>query len=184
MKRLMVLIAIAVAAAAFAERPAGDVKPQAHYGAVARRLVSMLERHHVLQQRFNDEMSRRAWTNLVTQYDPAHMIFLKSDIDRFSQMETGIDDALRRGDVSFGYDVFKVFCDRLAGRVQFVTNLLQDTEFDFTQKEKYKWSRKEAPWPETMEECNELWRKRIKNELLSQTLSRELDEEKKKQEEE
>ena len=184
MKRQMVFVLVTVAGAMFADRPAVEVKPQAHYATVARRLVGMLERHHVLQQRFDDEISRRAWTNLVTQYDPAHMIFLKADIDRFSRMDTGIDDALRAGDVSFGYDVYNVFCERLAGRVGFVTNLLQTTEFDFTKNEEYKWSRKDAPWPETQEECDELWRKRIKNELLSQTLARELDEEKAKQDEE
>ena len=184
MKKIIALLMLPLSFAAFANRPVSEVKPQAHYGSVARRLVNMLERHHVLQQRFDDEMSRRAWTNLVTQYDPAHMIFLKGDIDRFSRMETGIDDALRAGDVSFGYEVFQVFADRLSGRVEFVTNLLQQTEFDFTKSEEYKWSRKDAPWPETIEECDELWRKRIKNELLSQTLSRELDEEKAKQDEE
>ena len=183
MKKLMVLLTVSAMAAVFAGRPDADVKPQPHYGSVARRLVNMLERHHVLQQRFDDEMSRRAWTNLVTQYDPAHMIFLKSDVDRFSRMETGIDDALRSGDVTFGYEVFKVFSERLAGRVDFVTNLLNTTEFDFTKNEEYKWSRKEDPWPETIDECNELWRKRIKNELLAQTISRELDAEKAKKDE-
>ena len=184
MKKLMFLLAVSAMASAFAGRPASDVKPQPHYGSVARRLVNMLERHHVLQRRFDDEMSRRAWTNLVTQYDPAHMIFLKSDIDRFSRMETGIDDALRSGDVSFGYEVFHVFCDRLAGRVGFVTNLLGTAEFDFTKNEEYKWSRKDDPWPGTVEECDELWRKRIKNELLAQTISRELDQEKARKDEE
>ena len=184
MKRLLMGLALAGTLAAGADRPATEVKPQAHYGSVARRLVNMLEKHHVLRHSFDDEISRRAWTNLVTQYDPAHMIFLKSDIDGFARMETGIDDALKAKDVSFGYEVYRVFCDRLANRVSFVTNLLQTTEFDFTQEEEYLWSRKDAPWPETIAACDELWRKRIKNELLSQTLSRELDEEKAKQDEE
>ena len=183
MKRLLMGLALAGTLAAGADRPATDVKPQAHYGSVARRLVNMLEQHHVLRHSFDDEISRRAWTNLVTQYDPAHMIFLKSDIDNFARMETGIDDALKAKDVSFGYEVYRVFCDRLANRVTFVTNLLQTTEFDFTKEEEYRWSRKDAPWPETLAACDELWRKRIKNELLSQTLSRELDEEKAKQDE-
>ena len=179
MKRILTATALAAAMAALAEPPAAtDVKPQEHYGLVARRLVNVLERHHVIQQSFDDEKSRRAWTNLVTQYDPAHMIFFKGDIDRFARMETGIDDALKSGDVTFGYEVYSVFADRLAERVSFVTNLLQTTEFDFSEKEEYKWSRKDAPWPATREESDELWRKRIKNELLSQTLSRELDEEK------
>ena len=183
MKRLLIALALAGTLVAWADRPPTDVKPQAHYGSVARRLVNMLEQHHVLQHRFDDEISRRAWTNLVTQYDPAHMIFLKSDLDRFAYMETQIDDALRAKDVSFGYEIYRVFCERLADRVNFVTNLLQTTEFDFSKEEEYRWSRKDAPWPQTREENDELWRKRIKNELLSQTLSRELDEEKAKQDE-
>ncbi len=157
--------------------PKAEVKPQAHYGAVARRLVSMLERHHVLQRRFDDEMSRRAWTNLVTRYDPAHMIFLQSDIDRFAVMQTQVDDQLRRGDVSFGYEIFRVFSERLADRLVYVTNLLETTQFDFTGKEEYLWSRKDAPWPATAEARDRLWHQRIKNELLAQTISRELDEE-------
>ena len=184
MKRLLIALALAGTLVAWADRPPTDVKPQAHYGSVARRLVNMLEQHHVLQHRFDDEISRRAWTNLVTQYDPAHMIFLKSDLDRFAYMETQIDDALKAKDVSFGYEIYRVFCERLADRVNFVTNLLQTTEFDFSKEEEYRWSRKDAPWPQTREENDELWRKRIKNELLSQTLSRELDEEKAKQDEE
>ncbi len=179
---LLAAFAAGVFAASAAGRPVADVQPQKHYGSVARRLVGMLERHHVLQRRFDDEMSRRAWTNLVTQYDPAHMIFLKDDLDRFSHMETGIDDAFRKGDVSFGYEVYRVFSERLADRVDFVTNLLLTTEFDFSKDEEYRWSRKDSPWPAAREECDELWRKRRKNELLSQTLSRELDEEKAKKE--
>ena len=128
---------LAAGLTAVAARPVAEVAPQAHYGSVARRLVSMLERHHVLQQRFDDEMSRRAWTNLVTQYDPAHMIFRQDDIAQFARMETGIDDALKSGDVSFGYEVYRVFAQRLAERVDFVTNLLQKTTFDFTVKEDY-----------------------------------------------
>ena len=185
MKKTIVLLGMAMlaAAAARAERPTAEVKPQEHYGAVARRLVAMLERHHVLQSRFDDSMSRRAWTNLVTRYDPAHMIFLKSDIDRFAVMETRIDDQLRQGDVSFGYEIFRTFSERLAERTEFVTNLLATTEFDFSRKEEYQWSRKDAPWPETAEERDRLWTLRIKNELLSQTLSRELDEEQAKMDE-
>ena len=183
MRKGLLLLCLAAGLTAVAARPVAEVAPQAHYGSVARRLVSMLERHHVLQQRFDDEMSRRAWTNLVTQYDPAHMIFRQDDIAQFARMETGIDDALKSGDVSFGYEVYRVFAQRLAERVDFVTNLLQKTTFDFTVKEDYQWSRKEAPWPTTVEEQNELWRKRIKNELLSQTLARELDEEKAKRDE-
>jgi len=151
--------------------------PQPYYGSVAKEVVVRLERKHVLRHPFDDEMSRRAWTNLVSNYDYSRMVFLKSDIDRFAKMETKIDDALKSGDVSFVYDMHRIFLERIADRVDFVTNLLMNTEFDFTVDEDYRWKRKDAEWPATREEQNELWRKRIKNEMLSIVLNRELDKE-------
>ena len=154
-----------------------ELAPQPYYGRVAQEVVKRLERKHVLRKRFDDEMSRRAWTNLVSNYDFSRMVFLKSDIDRFSAMECGIDDAVAKGDVSFVYDMHKVFLERISDRVNFVTNLLLNTEFDFSVDEDYVWKRKDAEWPKTVAEQNELWRKRVKNEMLSIVLSRQLDKE-------
>ncbi|MDD2348420.1 MAG: carboxy terminal-processing peptidase, partial [Kiritimatiellae bacterium] len=68
----------------------------------------------------------------------------------------------------------RVFRARLEDRYAYVTNLLE-TGFTFTEDESYTWKRKDAPWPATQEEQDELWRKRIKNEVLAQLISRELD---------
>ena len=156
--------------------------PQPYYGKIAQEVVKRLERKHVLRRPFDDEMSRRAWTNLVANYDYSRMVFLKPDIDRFAEMETKIDDALRDGDVSFVYDLHRLFLERVAERVDFVTNLLLKTEFDFSVDEDYRWKRKDAAWPATREEQDDLWRKRIKNEMLSIVLNRELDKEEAKDE--
>ena len=160
-----------------AEPVKGDLKPQPYYGKVAQEVLVRLERKHVLKRPFDDEMSRRAWTNLVSSYDYSRMVFLKSDIDRFAAMETKIDDALRAGDVSFVYDMHRVFLGRVAERVGYVTNLLNTADFDFSVDEDYMWRRKDAEWPTTREEQDEIWRKRIKNEMLSIVLNRELDKE-------
>ena len=156
-----------------------DVKPQEHYGRIARKVASMLPTYHVTQKPFGEELSQRAWTNLVTMYDYGHSVFLQTDLDAFAPMQRRIGDALRRGDVTFVYDMHKVFVNRLGECVTYVTNLLETTEFDFSVQEECQFDRKDAPWPATREERDELWRRRIKNELLSQILSRELDEEEK-----
>ncbi len=168
--RCLAFFALASAAAFGA-----DLKPQPYYGWVAQRAVQMLQSYHVLQRPMDDEMSRRAWTNLVTQFDYSHSVFLQEDLDFFAPMQTRIDDALLSGDVSFVFNLYEVFAKRYADRINFATNLLEKEEFDFTVKEEYRWLRKDAPWPKTLEERDELWRKRIKNELLAQTLGRELD---------
>ena len=156
-----------------------DIKPQEHYGRIARKVANMLPTYHVTQQPLGEELSQRAWTNLVTMYDYGHTVFLQTDLDAFAPMQRRIGDALRKGDVSFVYDMHKVFVHRLEECVTCVTNLLETTEFDFSVNEDCQFDRKDAPWPATKEERDELWRKRIKNELLAQILSRELDEEEK-----
>ena len=152
-----------------------NVQPLPHYGRIGRKVVGILNRKHILAHPFDDEMSRKAWSNLVTQCDYSHSVFLQSDLDAWEPMQTGIDDALREGDVSFGFDVHRVFVKRLGERVAFVTNLLETQEFDFSVQENYLFKRDQAPWPTTTEEAEDIWRMRIKNELLALTIGRELD---------
>lgn len=168
------------ALAGFAEvqpPPVGEVevKPQKYYGKIAKRFATMLPRYHVLQQPLNDEISQRAWTNLVTFYDYDHSVFLKSDLDSLSTHEKTLDDEIRNGDVGFGFALYNLYVKRLRERVYFATNLLACGEWDFSTNETYRIRRKDAPWPETVEAANEHWRKRMKNEVLVQLLNREID---------
>ena len=173
------LVAAALGGAACAETAptleSVDVHPLPHYGRIARKVVGILNRKHLLAHSFDDEMSCKAWSNLVTQCDYSHSVFLQSDLDAWEPMKTGIDDALRAGDVSFGYEVHRVFVKRLGERVAFVTNLLETQEFDFSVQEDYLFKRDKAPWPTTTAEAEDIWRRRIKNEMLALTLGRELD---------
>ena len=185
MKRIFVIATIALglsrAAAAAEAVPAAQaqppVEPRNYYGNIAKRLGDMLPKFHVLQRRLDDEMSKRAWTNLVTFYDFDHSVFLKSDLDRFALREKSLDDEIRAGDVSFGYDVYNLYVERLRERIAFATNLLVKAEWDFSTNETYRIRRKDAPWPATRAEAEEHWRKRMKNEVLATRISRELDEE-------
>jgi carboxyl-terminal processing protease len=152
-----------------------DVEPQDYYGKIAKRLGDMLPKYHVLQKKLDDDISQKAWTNLVTYYDFDHSVFLKSDLDALSAREKRIDDEIHAGDPSFGFDVYNLYCRRLSERMDFVTNFLATAEWDFSTNETYRIKRKDAPWPETAEEANEHWRRRLKNEVLVQVLGAELD---------
>lgn len=169
----------AAAAPAEPEPPVAAVEPQPYYGKIAMRLVNTLPKAHVLQQRLDDMMSQRAWTNLVTFYDYDHSVFLKSDLDALSVREKTLDDELKSGDVSFGFDVYNLYLRRLHERVSFATNLLARGGWDFSVDESCRIKRKDAPWPTTREEAEELWRLRLKNEVLAQILGKELDAEEK-----
>ena len=167
--------ALAAVFAASAIAAFADVEPQDYYGKIAKRLGDMLPKYHVLQKKLDDDISQKAWTNLVTYYDFDHSVFLKSDLDALSAREKRIDDEIHAGDPSFGFDVYNLYCRRLSERMDFVTNFLATAEWDFSTNETYRIKRKDAPWPETAEEANEHWRRRLKNEALVQVLGAELD---------
>lgn len=171
MKSKLILLSVLCGVMAQAK----EVEPQPYYGEIGRRLSSMMTRYHVLQQPMDDEISQRAWTNLVTYYDYDHSVFLKSDLAKLAEREKSIDDEIKAGDISFGFDIYRLYCERLRERMAFATNLLATAEFDFTTNETYRIKRKDADWPETTEEANEHWRRRLKNEVLSQLLTKELD---------
>ena len=167
--------ALAAVFAASAIAAFADVEPQDYYGKIAKRLGDMLPKYHVLQKKLDDDISQKAWTNLVTYYDFDHSVFLKSDLDSLAAREKRIDDEIHAGDPSFGFDVYNLYCRRLSERMDFVTNFLAAAEWDFSTNETYRIKRKDAPWPETAEEANEHWRRRLKNEVLVQVLGAELD---------
>ena len=173
MKKTGILSASVLVAGVLAAH--GAVEPRNYYGNVARRLGDMLPKYHVLQQRLDDEMSRRAWTNLVTFYDFDHSVFLKSDLDRLAKRDKSLDDEIRSGDVSFGFDVYNLYVERLHERVHFASNLLATVEWDFSTNETYRIRRKDAPWPETRADAEDHWRRRMKNEMLVMKINHDLD---------
>ncbi|MBR4476921.1 MAG: hypothetical protein IKO87_05225, partial [Kiritimatiellae bacterium] len=66
-KRIAMLSMLVFASAALFAAETAEIQP--YYGKIATRLAAMLPRNHVLQQRLDDMISQRAWTNLVTYYD-------------------------------------------------------------------------------------------------------------------
>lgn len=167
--------ALALALAAPCCCTAAEVKPQDYYGKIARRVGDMLPKYHVLQKKLDDDISQKAWTNLVTFYDFDHSVFLRSDMDELARREKSLDDELHAGDPSFGFDVYNLYCRRLSERMEFITNFLANVEWDFSTNETFRIKRKDAPWPVTKEEAEDHWRRRLKNEALVQILGAELD---------
>ena len=178
-KEMFVLAALAAAVprTGLAREPDAcrPLVPRDYDGRIALRLTDTLQKAHVLHKRLDDEISRRAWTNLVTFYDFDHSVFLKGDLDALAARERRLDDEIKKGDVSFGYDVYNLYVRRLRERIDFATNLVLTADWDFTTNETYRIRRKDAPWPATRADAEEHWRKRLKNECLVAKVNHDLD---------
>lgn len=148
---------------------------------LCRRFALLLETRHYLQKPIDVEVGRQAWSNYISRLDYDHCFFLQSDIDEFKAWENTLHRDLKKGDLTFAVTAFERFRQRLGERYAFVEAFL-DAEHDFSADEEYVWKRKDAPWPADAAEQDELWRKRMKNELLMRIASRDFAEKKKAKE--
>ncbi len=148
------------------------LKPDPLYKNIAKRVANALPARHLLREPMDDKMSQRAWTNYLSSLDYTHVYFTQKDIALFRAKEEFLDDMLLVGDISFAYDAFNLFMDRLENRCQYVEKLLADG-FDLDKKESLILRDNDSPWPLDEKEQNELWRKKIKNEYLRQVLADE-----------
>jgi len=147
------------------ESPADLEGPRASDRQVALVVTALLNQEHLLDKPLNDEISERAIKTFLKGLDPMKVYFYQSDIDEFMQQSKSIDDSVRRGDLSFAYEVFNRFLKRVDERVELVDVLLEQNH-DFEVDEEMVTDRDEATYAKTPAEALDRWRKRIKYDLL------------------
>ncbi|MGY8830187.1 MAG: S41 family peptidase, partial [Pseudomonadales bacterium] len=72
------------------------------------------------------------------------------------------------GDLQPGFVIYKRHLERLQSRLQFTLNMLENgvDTLDFNTDETLLIDRENAPWVKDLAELDELWRKRVKDEVL------------------
>lgn len=157
-------LVLAVPASAFDKYGGGPI--------VAELVGRLLEQTHYARRPIDDGVSKDFLRNYLEAYDYNHMILEKSDVDEFeAKYGSTLDDRLKDGDVEAAYEIHERVVKRLEERVAHVKTLTSST-FDFTNNEKIILDRHELPWPATPEESKELWRLRIKHEVLLERLAK------------
>ncbi len=144
---------------------ADPVTPTAKDRQVALTVTSLLRREHLSKHKLDDQISERCFQMYLKTLDPMKLYFYQSDVDKFGARRRELDDAIRKGDVQFAYDVFAVFLKRVDERVDLVDKLLA-IEHDFTVDERMAIDREELRYAKDEAEAYERWRKRIKYDLL------------------
>ncbi len=185
MKRLLVLFLLLCTSGhiALASAPITQLTPEKVYPEIAQRVVRQLSREHLSGERFGDRLSAVAWEKLMNLVDADRTLLTQEDLDRLAPYKDQLDDMLREGDLTFGYELMHLIRQRVLERCGYVKELLARPEpFDFTTDETFMWYRRKAERPANAEEQRKLWYASLKNEYLSLKLSQELDAEEKAQE--
>ena len=154
--------------------PRGPLTPGSDDARIARVTAAFLERGHYSQHPFDDEISSKFFDKYIDALDPSHLIFLQSDIASFEKWRTLLDDmTLKVGDTTPADVIFNRFLKRFTEHVEFATNLIATEKFEFTSRERYTPSRKDAPRPKDLDEAKQMWRERLRFEWLTEVLNKE-----------
>jgi len=144
--------------------------PDEFHSKVNRIITTLLSRAHYRKFDLNDSLSSKVLDNYLSMLDNNKLYFIASDIEKFKQYEHSFDDFLQTGDLRVPFEIFNVYKQRVGERIDFVIKTL-DKGFDFSINEEIHPDRREEPWAANVDELNDLWRKRLKNDALNQKLN-------------
>jgi len=163
-KLLWILLAFALAALNTTQA-APQLMPLEQQSQAALLSAKVLSRYHYKHIALDDSLSSQIFDNYLKELDGEKVFFLQADIDHFAYARTKLDDAILDKDLSTPFAIFNLYQQRIAERFTYARSLLKKG-FDFKIRESYQYTRKNAPWPKSEVELNDLWRKRVKNDWL------------------
>ncbi|MFJ4397159.1 carboxy terminal-processing peptidase [Pseudomonas sp. NPDC089396] len=136
-------------------------------------VVELLKRHHYSKPPLDDARSVIIYDSYIKLLDPARSYFTAADIAEFDKWKTQFDDFLKSGNLDPGFTIYKRYLDRVKQRLDFALAELNKgvDKIDFTTQETLLIDRENAPWMKNQAELDDLWRKRVKDEVLRQKIA-------------
>jgi len=141
-------------------------------------ILNALKSNHYTYIDINDSFSNKLLEAYIKQLDTSKSYFLKTDITEFQQFRDQLDDALNRADLRPAFMMFSRYQQRVEARLNWLLANLDAgvVSFDFSVDENFKPFSKDAEWASSPAELDELWRKRLKNNVLDLRLTGKADE--------
>lgn len=176
--RLSATLLLLTLAAALAAAPDRELKTTPLMRLETRTLVQMLEHFHYNK----DGVTPADYPQIITAYmqelDPQRLFFTQADEQAFRRqygprLET---DLAYLGNIDASFDIYKVYEQRAKARISWIFEQLAHG-FDFTTQESFTPDRSKSSFPATAVESDELWRKRLKYEMLHDLLAKKTSEE-------
>ena len=166
--------AVAVWAGADSARAQSSGEPAAPredvYRAVGALLARNLPRTHLSRRPLDEAMGARAFDLFLNAMDPERAYFTQADIDALRQDAGRFDRRLVAGDLEFARRAFNRLKERARDRVAFAERFLSEppgADSDLT----YRWRRRDEPWPADEAERDELWRRKLLNDVIARKVA-------------
>ncbi|MBW2466955.1 MAG: carboxy terminal-processing peptidase [Deltaproteobacteria bacterium] len=137
-------------------------------------IIDHLLHRHYLQITLDDQLSSKVFDRFLDELDPGHSYFYADDIREFElKYRYRLDEAFKKDNLKPGFEMFNRYQQRVIERLNHVIKEVEkgfdNMKFDID--ETLRIDRKDTPWPGSENEMKELWRKRLKNDVLNLKLT-------------
>ncbi len=166
---LLVIGLVLVSGQSLAEKrtvPLSELIPSRNHQQATVVILKVIDKYHYKKAPLNDEMSSKILDRYLDSLDPNRSFLLASDINHFSTYEKKLDNYLLNARLEPAFLIFRSYRKRVSDAVAYAIDLL-DKGFDFERDEEYRFDRSEASWAQTRTEWREIWRQRVKNDVLN-----------------
>ncbi|NDG93324.1 MAG: hypothetical protein EBY55_09320, partial [Gammaproteobacteria bacterium] len=136
-------------------------------------ILSALREQHYVDQVLDDGVSEEVFDRYIEDLDPSKSYLTQADVAALSQYRWELDNSLRRSDLGPAFDIFNRYQAKVTARFSWVIELIDQgvDQFDFDKEEYLELDRSELPFAPSETALDELWRKRIKNDVLNLKLA-------------
>src|SRR5690606_9123629 len=155
---------------------AAALRPESVHSDTVRDILGRLERHYH-NRRLNDELSSELLDRYLRDLDPNHLYFMQADIDEFAVFRQTLDDQLRNGDVSAGFYIYNRYQKRVEEALGYLLARLDEglDTLDLSSNDTVVVDRSNADWPRDEADKIDLWRKRLKDAVLTMRVNGDAD---------
>lgn len=134
---------------------------------IANLTASMFSKMHYVKRDISPENSSKLFDAYIKALDPLRIFFTSEQIALWRIHERRLLPGLAaNGDVSIAFGIFNEYLKILTEYEKFVKEQ-KFTDADFKTNETFDFDRTKAEWPATKEARNELWRKKLKSDILA-----------------
>ena len=137
-------------------------------------IVKLIRHRHYLKVSIDDQLSSKVLDRFLDELDPARSYFYAGDIQEFEiKYRYKLDEAFKKDDLAPGFEIFNRYQQRVVERLTEVIARLEKglDSMEFDTDETLRIDRKDIPWPDSETAMQELWRKRLKNNVLTLKLT-------------
>ena len=137
-------------------------------------LIRLLEEVHYNHENVRPSDYSQVIPDFMGELDGQRMFFLAADKDDFVTRYPAswvYNNIASLGKIDPAYEIYTLYAARAEARIQWIFEELKK-DVDLNAKESYLIDRAKAPWCTTQQEADELWRKRLKFEILQDMLNK------------